>query len=579
MENINNSQSNQQIQVSQSLSKVQNPSLIQEMKILKKSSTNLADYEYEAGNDQIEPKLVGSQSTAEAVGIVIYMSNAHYVGVSPDDYINFHFIHSKEVMFNAVFTYFAKKHNVPLSEIRNIVVGHEHGNTTKRCHMQCAVFFKSTFRGTIHPTTITIPWEGEPISYLMMGQRCKNKGALHNYCKKEHDFVLLNELAVDEKPRLDFQLESMCIQLYQSQGKKHDIINELKKLYPVVLLKNFTQVDRYLTHYHTPALPEFKWNIPEHILKSNVEAFQILVQHLKRWVFPENEPRRRALVLLSPKNMGKTTFINNLVPHPDYILYIRANMNADSFKNVATARLICLDDIGSFDRTQIEQFKGILSAQATGVRAAYLNIQIPSLPCVLLTNNESLCHYIFNAKEHYAGRYNIIELKKAEHYLGPPGTQRNEFTDIDLSQMYLSEEFLRNAKLKEMEYQLKLEQKKLPPVFNVYNPSIQSTMTNDLQIRKMKQQINALNSQLEDKQKEIQRLHKISSNKAHEENLSLLGQKLLDKQKQIDALIRESKNNINNDFVKLPKKNVFDMHLPLNEEEQRKLFPDFFEDC
>ncbi len=494
---------------------------------------------------QKDPK----QSAAAGIACIIYMSDKHY---TPEEMLNTenkHFIHDKTVMFDLLYTFFVQKYGYKKEEISNIVVAHEHGKENKRCHMQCAVFFYKPCRKTIYPHVITLTHDGVTAEYLIMGQFCRNKNGLSIYCQKDGEFIVMRELEIDVKSRAATELNELAVNLYTATGTPHEIVKSLIVSNPGATLKMFSNIDRYLTKYHAPELPPFKWTIPEHILNSDRESFKCIVQHIKENFIQENVPRRMALIILSQKNMGKTMFVQSLVPHPDYLLYIRANMNADSFKNVSSARLLCLDDFGTFDKTQIEQFKGILSAQTVGVRAAYLNQNIPSLPCIFLTNNYDLAMYVFNATEHFGGRFNIVELQDYDKdYLGPAGTRKHEFSKVDISKMHLSERFLHNAKLKDMEYQLKKNEKKnMAPIFRIDNTVIQTKMNDDITIRKLKQELALARKSLADKEREIDRLH---------------GRRL---------------NNIQLDFIPSPRNDAFDLNLELNEAENRRLFPEFYE--
>ncbi len=452
------------------------------------------------------------QASSIGVALIIYMSNHEYDSNDPKSFSEKHLIHEKDTMLDMVFTFFVKEHSYNRDDITNIIVGHEHGENNGRCHMQCAIFFEQECRRTIHPTVATLNYDGKKVDYLIMGQFCKDKKGLALYCQKDGDFVSIKPVETERSKGVDFSL--VAKRLFNSTGTPAEVIGELIKVNPVATLKVFTQIDRYLSKYYNPNLPPFAWNIPDHIAKSNHPPFKLIVEHIKQYFFPEKLPRRKGLIILSPKNMGKTMLVTDLVSHPDYILYIRSGANSDALKNAANARLLCLDDITFFESGQIETMKGLLSGQVTGIRAAYVNQNIPALPCIMLTNNRALCAYIYNNEEHFGGRYSMIELTDPKtDYLGPPDTYDPNFAKSDYTKMYLSTQFIQEAAEKQKEYKQKQLEKKAPfAVFDLKNRELQDKMSNTIEINKLKAEIRSLNAKIADKDKEMQFLQRTTNN-------------------------------------------------------------------
>lgn len=132
-------------------------------------------------------------STTKGLGVVCYMEEEFYkVGETKEDYeankdIHFHF--NKLEMLQILFWILTSVYHINETIIKNIFVGHEHGDKNKKCHYQCCLFFLVAVKRDWQPAVFI--YKGKRI--LIMFQVAKNGHAIANYCKKEGDFCYLKE--------------------------------------------------------------------------------------------------------------------------------------------------------------------------------------------------------------------------------------------------------------------------------------------------------------------------------------------------------------------------------------------------
>lgn len=330
------------------------------------------------------------------------------------------------------------------------IAAHEHGKTNNKCHYQCTVIFDHPMQHVISPGEFD--YMGK--NYIFMYCIGKNPLALFEYCKKDGDFSISNEQRINEilKPKKDINNEALGQFISEILTKPtHQAINEALKFNPRFTVQNVKNIEHLIKYYGRPQLPEFAWSIPKHLLDSKVSSHIALINHVKAEIFEPDVSRRKCLILISQPNFGKTMFCNSLVSDPGYIVYVRGWFS--QFTEIRPEhKLLILDDLFMpTNNSNYEIMKALASGQKTTIRAPYVNIETHSMPCIILTNNYDLVSY-FWVRDDFSGRFNLIELKNEEDYLGPPGTYKPKFSSNDLTKMHISPLTLEKLEREKMKF-------------------------------------------------------------------------------------------------------------------------------
>jgi hypothetical protein len=434
-----------------------------------------------------------------AWGMVVYMIPSNY-SENIEENKNIHFNHHKSEILKIIYQLCVTHLRIKPEDIMNILVGHEHGTTNHKCHMQVCIFLNKKIHKKISPGEIKY----QDRTYLYMAQKCKNPQALYQYCKKEGDHISMNDKYSRVKTGNEENKFSIPKLIVENQGKEKDEIMELCfQTNPEYTMNKLIQIEKYFKNYHNTNTTEFKWTIPEHILNSNHLPHKKIVFHIKKYFIPEfsEKDRRKALIILSPPNFGKTCFAKSLVSHSDFYIYYRSGMTSSALKNKKTAKLLIIDDIKYPKDEQIEEYKGLFSSQEITVRGPWINESLPGLPCILLTNNYALCSLFLNHPE-FKGRFNIVCLgQDKEDYLGPEGTYKSNFSENIFEEMHLDTLF----NYKHNEAKKKFEVKKYG---QADDKNLQMIMEKDQKISILTKEAKIKNKKIQNLEKELEHYQK-----------------------------------------------------------------------
>lgn len=315
-----------------------------------------------------------------------------------------------------------------------IIVGHEHGDLKKKCHLQICIRFSEEIQKIINPGRLDI-FEGDTklVSLLYMQQKGYNSNALANYCLKEGDVEYLNNYGVlnkiyDEKGKL---LTLKTIAVNRSLMTKSEAFEFLLVNDPRLVFASYCNVMKTLEKVITPVLPEFHWVIPKHLdnyMITDETGAQIkFMPVFMKWFDAnciKNPDRKQALCLYSEsRGVGKSCFARSLVNDIGYLLeynntFTERNLNVQY-------KLLLLDDMQDISNDNSQMWRSLVASQPTSIRAAYVNDRFElSIPCIITTNSEKMLtgflrDPLFNKQ--------VLSIEINE-YMGPLGT-RPEFLE------------------------------------------------------------------------------------------------------------------------------------------------------
>lgn len=416
-------------------------------------------------DDDLEMLGVSQVYPTTGLGVVVYLDKEEY-SEDFDENTEIHFPFDKESMLRLLFHIITQTYDIKEIDLENIYVGHEHGGKKNKCHYQCCIFFKKQIKRNWHPAI----FKYKKAKCLIMYQKSKRPHALRNYVKKDKDFCFLNHdekifpVAQKQDKKGNWQID-MARTLQINLGRDPEALKHyLFQRNPTWFIANSYGINKTIDMLGQEYLPDFRWLIPEYLRRSSNPKHQAIVYHIDEWFVPENTGtsnlRRKSLILYGKQNVGKTRFAQGLVPHPSYYMYVRSGFAPNSLKTAKTAKLIILDDLEQF-QNKIEQYKAMLSGEPTQVREAFINCDIPGLPCIMITNNNFIASFIYNHPL-LQRRCTLVQLE-SEDYLGPPGSRIEAFDEI---KHYVNADFIEMANIKKMEFQQKQEKFKDESLLN-----------------------------------------------------------------------------------------------------------------
>ena len=390
---------------------------------------------------------------SKSFGIVVYMDDIMYV----DDYEknkDIHFPIPKEYFILYFLKHLYDKGIGKKNEVECIVIGHEHGETNGKCHMQIYIKFEQKIRKKILPGKVTI----DGLNYLYMAQKTKTPAKLRNYCKKGGDFyelipcktikdILRENALLDDLMDVDDPYDKLLNTENLSDKQiltifKNCPITEYKKDFMCNGKKIYETYNNYIKKEQD--IPEFNWSFPKHIynhIENNFGAqdkqsiaFAKLYTWFKTYCEPEGYFRRKALFLFSlAGGVGKSYFARSLVPeisicNSPYYVYCRGTLDASEFlKKDKTAKLVILDDI-NYISNDIEIWKALTVSEPTNIRSPYHNIPWKhSLPCIMMSNNIKTLKFWMETED-LKSRCIFVGI---DFYIGPPGTDSEENHKVD----------------------------------------------------------------------------------------------------------------------------------------------------
>jgi hypothetical protein len=344
-------------------------------------------------------------------------------------------------------------------EVDQILVGHEHGSISGKCHYQCIVTFCKKVDLSVKP------FQSPDGGLLFMYQKAKSPNALAQYCKKEGDFTYLYPEKLVSKV-YTLKGSQMVVDPYativtnSSKLSNPEARQLIKDLAPRDYFMNYSNICKAVNDVCTPEVPEFEWRWPEWTasLPQNCRIDAIRKWYDK-WCVPDLT-RRKALVLYGKHALGKTRFAKSLVNDENYYVCFSNRFTVNAIdRKVAKPRLLLLDDMEYPAPDNIECWKQLLTGQKTAIRDCFMNYQWEfEVPCIICTNKLSLLTRLVKDPA-FQGRVFVVEVGD---YMGPPGTRPLE---LENSELYIDNETVRAIEEKQKVFEVNRTQRR--PVVNM----------------------------------------------------------------------------------------------------------------
>lgn len=391
----------------------------------------------------------------KSFGVIIQMSENMY---SEDTVTNssIHIPFSKEDVLNGLLKKF---YDIKIGGniiVNEIIVGHEHGNEKKKCHMQIFISFDSQIRKNIMPGEFYI----NDICFLYIAQHCKSPKKMREYCKKGGDFlacfpcnklkdILKEKNIIDDKIEVDDPYDYILRRNNLSDVDiKNVFINcdimDCKKSFMINSKQIMETYNKYVKK--NDDVMEFKWQFPKHMLEYifaddydnelKYKTFSVLYDWFLKYcdINCDFVKRRKALFLFSIHGgMGKSYFARGLVPeinigNSPYYVYCRGTLDGGEFlKKSKTAKLVILDDI-NYISSDIEIWKALAVGEPTNIRSPYHNVPwLCSLPCIMLSNNIKTLKYWMETED-LKSRCIFVSVN---FFIGPPDKDNDQYHSFD----------------------------------------------------------------------------------------------------------------------------------------------------
>lgn len=383
------------------------------------------------------------QNNSESIGMVFYMEKGY--SNDPEENAVYHipFLNQgfyPKIIEKIVFDYLKV-------EVDQIVVGHEHGDLNRKCHLQTCIRFKKKFSKILNTGYLVIENTDtdEKVKLLFMQQKARNSKALWNYCLKDNDYEFLfpdKALKFQKKKNGTIDAFKTLVQNKESLNKE-EAENLILIHDPVKYFSSFINIQKALDKVFVETLEPFEWKQPY-----IPEGFTIPIQNervLFKPIFDDwfktyclgNVSRKKALCLYSKQRaLGKTTFARSLVNDPGYILeYNHLFTDQKIQKRKEQLKLLLLDDV-IITSQNIQTWRSIIAGEKTTIRGLYLAETYElNLPCIITTNDlELVTRFVLDST--FNTQVLALEI---DNYIGPPETKRN---DLMKREYYLSQQTL-----------------------------------------------------------------------------------------------------------------------------------------
>jgi len=398
---------------------------------------NLKDNE---PNDVSENKYTEMKNNkSKSIGVVMYLEKKEYKDA--EENLNIHIRDAQAPSFLALII---KKlfEEVYETNIDELIMGHEHGEKNKKCHLQIVIVFEKAFRKLMKPSAVKIKYNKEYTCLIYMQQKTRNVHALKNYCQKERDATIVKqdnfekyELAEeDENPFIFIKENYNKITIEEARDK---LINHDAEKY----FKNCNNFETALKKIiaDEPKVPFMWMPIPEYLKDFYLPDNSTFYETFNKWyqtycINGENLDRKKALCLYSAKrSMGKSYFVRHLVSDPEYILEFNNTFCWKKNMNKGIYKLLLLDDMNNITTNNKAMWKSIVASEPTTLRGAWLNEEFKErLPCIITTNDIEMVK-IFRDDKLFNTQVFIIEITR---YMGAPGTQRDDLMNNDFILTY-----------------------------------------------------------------------------------------------------------------------------------------------
>lgn len=365
---------------------------------------------------------------SKSIGVVMYLENKKYDN-DKEKNTSIHIPECSSPSFLAkVIKYIFE--NIYEINILELIMGHEHGEKNKKCHLQIIIIFEKTFRKIMKPGALKIKYDDKTICLIYMQQKTKNAYALKNYCKKERDATIVKKNEITK-----FELSDENPFEYIKNNYNKITINEgrekILEYDAEFYFKNSNNIETALKKIIVEEPPEpFSWMpIPEYLKKYYLTDGSNFYDVFNKWfqmycINGDKLDRKKALCLYSAKrSMGKSYFVRHLVSDEKYILEFNNTLCFKKNINKGIYKLLLLDDMKIINQANKEMWKSLVASEPTTLRGAWLNEEFNErLPCIITTNDIEMIK-IFRDDKLFNTQVIIIEI---ENYMGEPGTERND---------------------------------------------------------------------------------------------------------------------------------------------------------
>ena len=380
----------------------------------------------------------------KSIGVVMYMQKNEYKGKEENE--NIHIRNAESPSFLALII---KKifEEIYKTKINELIMGHEHGEKNKKCHLQIIINFETMFRKIMRPGALKIKYDNQFTCLVFMQQKTKNPHALKNYCLKERDATIVKN---DEFIKYEPSDDSNPFIYIRDNYNKITMEEARQKLLftdPKLYFQNCNNFEMAIKNIivEEPKIP-FEWMpIPEYLKNYILADGSNFYDTFNKWYIKycingDSLERKKALCLYSrQRSMGKSYFVRHLVSDPEYILEFNNTFCFKKNMNKGIYKLLLLDDMNNITTNNKAMWKSLVASEPTTLRGAWLNSEIKErLPCIITTNDIEMIK-IFRDEKLFNTQVTIIEITK---YMGAPGTQREDLMKTDFILTYETSEKL-----------------------------------------------------------------------------------------------------------------------------------------
>ena len=400
-----------------------------------KDDAIIKNLENNEANEVSENKYVPLKNNkCQSIGVVMYLQKNEYKENNEENKL----IHIRDAASPSFLALVIKKifEELYQTKIKNLIMGHEHGEKNSKCHLQIIINFDKPFRKIMKPGAMKLKYDNQYTCLIFMQQKTRNSHALRNYCLKERDATIVKD---DEFTKYEPKEDDNPFIYIRDNYNKITIDEAREKLLqtdPEAYFRNCNNFESAIRKIvvDEPKVP-FKWMpIPEYLkdyILANGENFYDVFNtwYQKYCINGENIERKKALCLYSKnRSMGKSYFVRHLVSDPAYILEFNNTFCWKKNMNKGIYKLLLLDDMGSITTTNKAIWKSLVASEPTVLRGAWLNEPFNErLPCIITTNDIEMIK-LFRDSKLFNTQVAIIEITK---YMGTPGTQREDLMHKD----------------------------------------------------------------------------------------------------------------------------------------------------
>ena len=359
-----------------------------------------------------------------------------------EDNVNIHIPESSapSILAPIIKKFFEEKYKC---EIKELIMGHEHGDIYKKCHLQTIITYKKLFRYALEPGALKIKFNGKCVKLIYMQQKARNSHALKNYCKKERDATIVQGDQFVKFDKEAYAKGNPFIYIYENKDSltKEEAKELVLKKDPEMFFRNFNNINNAIEHIVSTKPPvEFEWQpVPEYLKNVFLPDGSSFYDVFSGWyntycINGANLDRKKALCIYSEKrSMGKSYFVRHLVNHEDYLLEFNNTICQKKNLGKGIYKLLLLDDMKIMSESNMAMWKSLVASEPTTLRGAWVNQEFNErLPCIITTNDIEMIR-IF--RDHKLFNTQVIILEITE-YMGAPGTFRE---DLGEHSFYISD--------------------------------------------------------------------------------------------------------------------------------------------